>query len=507
MTTPRPPTPLRVRVSHAIHARLAPLRRPMTQEPHFRQHQRLIEGIGLTVIFLLALGLRVFYNLTVARNYVPIHDAADYNAMAIHLLNEGCLCITPHVPTTVRPPLFPLFLAGVYLLTGADPLHARLALSVVGAGTCVLTALIAREVAGGRAGLLAGLIAATYPQLFIWDAWLYSESLAIFFFAACCLIALRLTRPLFDTLTTLASCPPPPVGEGEPRPKQQPETQRSDVVNDHPLNGPALALANLRRDGWRWLAAGVLFGLAALARPNGVYALLALIGYLCLIALARRDLWRALRAKPLVFAQRFWRDRLLQQTAWRAALLLVGCALALAPWVARNAVVTGGAFVPFTTVDGIVIAGSYNDIAYRDPYYAGEWVNPNLVPAYAPTVARYPAVCDARCEVSRDHALTQLGEHWALTHVADFPLLVYRRMKALWRAASPVDEEGMPMWRTFAALYPTLVILLAFVGLGMAALRRWRQALIPALFIAVVTLGAAVFYGTPRMRAPMEPML
>jgi hypothetical protein len=126
--------------------RLAPLRHP----PRALQRQRIIERAGLAAVFLLALGVRVFYNVTVARNYVPIHDAADYNAMALHLLNEHCLCIAPHVPTTVRPPLFPLFLAGVYALPGADPLHARLALSVVGVGTCVLTALIACEVAGWR---------------------------------------------------------------------------------------------------------------------------------------------------------------------------------------------------------------------------------------------------------------------------------------------------------------------------------------------------------------------
>ncbi len=462
---------------------LAPLRQPSFAP----QRQRIIERIGLGVIFLLALGVRIFYNLTVARNYVPIHDAADYNAMALHLLNEHCLCIAPHVPTTVRPPLFPLFLAGVYGLTGADPLHARLALSVVGAGTCVLAALIAREMAGWRAGLLAGLIAATYPQLFIWDAWLYSESLAVFLFAACCLVSMRLMRPLIA-------------------PQASDVTPSSDG-SGAPTNGIRRMMGSLRREGWRWLAAGALFGLTALVRPNGVYALLAVLGALVLLAVARRSVWRRLRTQPLTSAQGFWRSQTFRRMAWRGGLLALGCALMLAPWVARNAAVTGGAFVPFTTVDGIVIAGSYNDISYRDPYYAGEWVNPKLVPAYAPTVASFPSVCDARCEVSRDHALGQLGEHWALSHVGELPLLVYRRMKALWRFASPVDEEGMPIWRPFAELYPMLVIVLAFVGVGMAALRRWRRALVPALFIGIVTLGAAAFYGTPRMRAPMEPML
>lgn len=392
--------------------------------------------LALAFIFLLALVLRLVYNLTVERAYVPLHDAADYNNMAIHILNEGCVCISPHVPTTVRPPLYPLFMATVYVFTGTDPLHARLALSFVGAFTCLLVAGMTRMLVGRRAAVLAGLIAATYPQLFIWDAFLYSESLGIFFFALCCYLAMRLEK---------------------------------------------------RHQWWIWLSVGVIFGLAAMVRPNGVYALLAVIAVTALAVTLREITWR--------------------QGALHAAALTLGCALALLPWTARNYVITGGAFVPFTTVTGIVVAGSYNDMSYSGPATAGIWVNPLQIPAYAPTMKEFPTICDAPCEVARSNASMKLGVHWAETHITDFPLLFYRRMKQFWHPDSPPGEAGMPVWRPFAIVYPTLIILLAWFGAAAALRRNWRAALMPLLFAASVVAGGLLFYGTPRMRAPMESMI
>lgn len=393
-------------------------------------------SLALALIFLLAVTVRVVYNLTVARNYVPLHDAADYNNMAVHLLHEGCLCIYPNISTTVRPPLFPSFMASVYAVTGYDPLHARLALSVVGALTCLLVAGIGRILMGRRVGVVAGLIAATYPQLFIWDAWLYSESLAIFFFALCCYLCMRLEK----------------------------------------------------RHHWRvWLGVGLIFGLAALVRPNGIYALLAVIAVVGLAVILRETPWR--------------------RGAIQIGALTLGCMLVLAPWVARNYVVTGGAFVPFTTVSGIVVAGSYNDQSFSDPVWLGGWVNPLDVPADAPTAERFPTICDARCEVARDNALNQLGVHWAETHIRELPRMFYRRMKAFWHPDSPPGEAGMLIWRPFASVYPTAAILLAVLGMLLAMRRRWRVALLPLLFAGAVVAGGLLFYGSPRMRAPMEPMI
>ena len=394
----------------------------------------------LAGIFALALALRVSYNLTVARDYVPRHDAAAYINLAQHVLKWGCYCLyTPTQPTTYRPPVFPLFLALVSLVSGPNPLHARLALSVVGALTCVLVSLIARDLFGARVGALAGLMAAVYPQLFIYDAWLYSESLAICLFAASCLAITRVVR---------------------------------------------------RPAGWRWALAGGLIGLTALTRPNGIYALAAVLVWAAI----------ALRAR-LIPARRALAG---------VALVVAGCLAVMAPWTVRNYVVTDGAFVPISTGGGDVIAGAYNDAAYSWPSYQGSWVNPWTMPYWSPhdraLLLKFPAACWGACEVARDRVTTQLGLHWAESHLQLLPRLVLLRMMQFWTPASPTLEAGMPVWRPFAVGYPTLVLMLAAVGF-VAHRRLWREALVLWLFGATVVAGAVIFYGSPRFRAPLEPIL
>lgn len=393
-------------------------------------------GIASAVVFTLALVVRVAYNLTLVSNYVPLHDAAQYDFLGHHLLQWHCYCLyAPGHPNTERSPLYPMFLAVVYLVSGYNSLHARLALSVVGSLTCVLTAAIGRDLFGRRAALLAGLIAATYPQLFIWDGFMYSESFAMFLFTACCLVVMRVVR---------------------------------------------------RPVGWSWLLAGAALGLAALARPNGIYAWIAVV------------VWAVVAVRARMMTAR--------SALLGVALFTLGCAALLAPWTIRNIGATGGAFVPFTTNSGAVLAGAYNDAAYSSPGDQGGWVNALLIPSEAPVLRAFPVDCWGPCEVRLNDAGTRLGLHWLSTHLRDMPLMLVYRMRQLWTPASPVGEAGMPRGRAFAVLYPTLVLALAAIG-ALALVRRWRDALVPALFAATVVGGALLFYGSPRMRSPMEPLL
>ena len=75
------------------------------------------------------------------------------------------------------PPLFSLLL-GAWSRIGFDTVTWQRALaSLMGAGTVVLIAMLARSLAGARAGWLAGTLAAFHPLLWINDAMLMSESL------------------------------------------------------------------------------------------------------------------------------------------------------------------------------------------------------------------------------------------------------------------------------------------------------------------------------------------
>ncbi len=390
------------------------------------------------VVFILALAVRVAYNLTIAANYTPTSDAHEYDQLARNLLQWHCYCIfVPGHATTYRPPVFPLFLAGVYLLSGASTLAGRLALSVVGAVTCVLVNVLARDLFGRRTGLLAGVIAATYPQLFVYDAWLYSESLAICLFAASCLTMMRAIQ---------------------------------------------------RPPGWRWLLVGVLLGLTALVRPNGIYALLAVLAWALLAVLAR-----SITRKQAIIG---------------VVLIALGCLVVMAPWTIRNAVVTDGAFVPISTGSGIVLAGAYNDRAASEPAYVGSWINPLGVPADHAVLRQFPPECWSTCEVARDQAARNLGLAWAVSHLQRLPALVWQRMLRFWTPALPPIEGGLPipLWPYLAGAYPAAIICLALAGLFRLK-GRDLVALLPCLFAATVVLGGMLFYGSVRLRAPLEPFL
>ena len=75
------------------------------------------------------------------------------------------------------PPLFALML-GVWSALGFDTVAwQRFAVSFVGTATVVMTAVLARRLAGDRAGWAAGGLAALHPLLWINDAMLMSEGL------------------------------------------------------------------------------------------------------------------------------------------------------------------------------------------------------------------------------------------------------------------------------------------------------------------------------------------
>ena len=109
----------------------------------------MLSAIG---IFCFALIVRVIYNNTVAYHYYPLHDSAFYQGIAFHFLKEHCFCLESYVPTVDRAPLWPFTIAGISLIFGPSDYFARLFLSLIGSGTCVLVYFFARDLFGWRIG-------------------------------------------------------------------------------------------------------------------------------------------------------------------------------------------------------------------------------------------------------------------------------------------------------------------------------------------------------------------
>lgn len=156
--------------------------------------RRVASYLPIIGVFCFALLIRIVYNLTVARGYIPEFDANFYNTIGIHLKNEHCFCIQSGVSDTSRAPLWPFMIAAIYTVMGIHTFYARLFLCFLGSATCVLTYLFARDIFNKKVALVVGIIAALYPGLFIYDGWLYSESVYTFFVMGFAYSLFRLQR-------------------------------------------------------------------------------------------------------------------------------------------------------------------------------------------------------------------------------------------------------------------------------------------------------------------------
>jgi 4-amino-4-deoxy-L-arabinose transferase-like glycosyltransferase len=136
---------------------------------------------------LAALAWRVGYVLVTKRNADVLGDSLNYHFGA-NLLAEGkgyvdvlrYILYGQRFPGGTHPPLYVTYLAAWSLVGLKSALWHRLASCVLGAATVGLMGLLGRRLAGDRAGLLAAALAAAYPQLWLNDAALLSETAAAF---------------------------------------------------------------------------------------------------------------------------------------------------------------------------------------------------------------------------------------------------------------------------------------------------------------------------------------
>lgn len=228
-----------------------------------------------------------------------------------------------------------------------------------------------------------------------------------------------------------------------------------------------------RRDLASAAALGALIALAALTRSEGLLLILLL-------------------ALPVALAAGGGRRWLL------SGACVAACALVMAPWAIRNAVVFHR-FVPLSTNDGTLVAGSNCDLTYRG-IDIGFW-NIQCIP---PATSANEAVQAARWR--RD------GITYARHHVGRWPVVVATRILRTWDLYQPRRmvrfNEGRPI-RLEQASLAAFWLLLPFAIAGLVMLRRRREPLWILLTpIVLVTIASVIGYGTPRFRHAAEiPLL
>jgi 4-amino-4-deoxy-L-arabinose transferase-like glycosyltransferase len=157
----------------------------------------------LLLIALAAFVVRVAYVGLVERTEPIVGDQLFYSAEAERLA-EGDLFMEPfnpfpppligEDPAADHPPLTVMVLTPASYLTDPNGSAQRLTMSVLGTGTVIVIGLLARQLAGDRAGWIAAGIAAIYPNLWVNDGLIMSEALAGLTVALALLYAYRLIR-------------------------------------------------------------------------------------------------------------------------------------------------------------------------------------------------------------------------------------------------------------------------------------------------------------------------
>ena len=122
-------------------------------------------------------------------------DSLIYGDIARNWLRHGSFAMTEDgalVPTCIRLPGYPAFLALIWRIVGIDHYMAAMVVQMFfDVGTCCLVAALARLVAWERAAMAAFLLNALNPFTANYVATPLSETLAIFFSALALLLAVR----------------------------------------------------------------------------------------------------------------------------------------------------------------------------------------------------------------------------------------------------------------------------------------------------------------------------
>jgi 4-amino-4-deoxy-L-arabinose transferase-like glycosyltransferase len=448
---------------------------------------------ALVAILLLGLGLR---GAEAWEGRPPVYDAAAYARIAAELERGDGFTLGPGAtqPASNYSPGLPLFVGGVYALTGGvHERAARLVLALIGTLSALFAYLIGRRLSGSLAGLVGALVVVIYPALLEYQGMLMSEPLAATLLSGAVLAMLWADRPRDHGVGARV------LSRG-----------RGGLAAS-PGRTPPTRVPPARY----WLAPGLILGALALVRPE----YLAISVPIAVVVFARRGRgeWRACLVQALV--------------------LLLGLAVVVAPWTVRNAVALGR-FVPISTGGGqVLFAGSYMPSG-GDPEGVGEEVlerHPGLgrrlaaryLPSRSPFVTpsatnseRVAAVL-ARVRLEQilaalarqryphlepDAALARMGRERLWGDVSERPIgylgFLASKLWLIW-GHGPRDVMHTPGW----AVFHWVLLALGLVGLGvLARARRWEALLLATVLVGATAIGL-LLVASPRRALVTIPLV
>lgn len=163
------------------------------------------------IIFLLALAVRLLHLFPFAAatpffDPAPWHsfenplDTGSYDRWGQQILAGDGWWMDNGQGEYFQSPAYPYFVALIYALAGRSLLSVGLVQAILGAATCMLTALMARRLFTPAAGWLAGLAAVFYGPAIFYGSFLLKETVVVFLVTAAMTASLtaRSRRALFS---------------------------------------------------------------------------------------------------------------------------------------------------------------------------------------------------------------------------------------------------------------------------------------------------------------------
>lgn len=133
--------------------------------------------LAVFLVFCLAILVRLLYTVwVVGLSSPPTYDGIGYDILATNLLQSKVY--GEWAPTAFRPPGYPLFLAGIYMILGRNFAAVRLIQVGIDALTCVLVYALGTRLFNRRVAFLAAVGMSLYPLQIYMVGEFYSETLS-----------------------------------------------------------------------------------------------------------------------------------------------------------------------------------------------------------------------------------------------------------------------------------------------------------------------------------------
>jgi 4-amino-4-deoxy-L-arabinose transferase-like glycosyltransferase len=192
----------------------------------------------------------------------------------------------------------------------------------------------------------------------------------------------------------------------------------------------------------------------------------------------------------LVLLAFLWNWRKEGLAALKPALLMAaGLVVVVAPWTLRNYLVTGGQFIPISTISWTLLGAGNNDCvaaeSWTTPFYGDS-------PCRSLTEARTALVAgrhEVSSTVTRDRASATLGRQWILSHPGEYLKLCVRRA---WTVFDPVHPQQhlRGVTKLVMILYFIVFVFSGLIGAVWVALHAKRSFQLVTLYVLLLAMYA-----------------